>query len=153
MNVNQLRDAYRLARETLLAEWQPGGFWAGRLCSSALASATAVSALSVVDRERFGKLIAAGVHWLARTQNDDGGWGDTTDSPSNLPTTMLVRAALGLSNMDGTHPDCTRDAEEYLSVNAGSSVIERVRTLRNSYGDDRTFAVPILANCALAGMV
>lgn len=153
VNVNQLRDAYRIARETLLAERQPGGFWPGRLCSSALASATAVSALSVANRERFDELITAGVRWLVRTQNDNGGWGDTADSPSNVPTTMLVRAALKLSNMDETHSTCTQAAEDYLSINAGSSVIERVRTLRNSYGDDRTFAVPILANCALAGMI
>jgi len=46
--------------------------------------------------------------------------------------------------------DCLSKAEEFLCRNAGASATERVRTLRSLYGADRTFAVPILANCALA---
>ena len=35
----------------------------------------------------------AGLRYLAEQQNDDGGWGDTDKSESNLATTMLARAA------------------------------------------------------------
>jgi|GEM_PF-52891 len=47
----------------------------------------------------IARLIYAGLEWLARTQNPDGGWGDTDRSPSNIATTMLVRAAVHLADL------------------------------------------------------
>ena len=50
----------------------------------------------IVDEQRecaLSELIMGSVRWLARRQNADGGWGDTDKSPSNIATTMLVRAA------------------------------------------------------------
>ena len=71
--------------------------------TSALSTAVAVGALSLV-RDRIGArgpalgtLIAGGLRWLAEHQNADGGWGDTVKSVSNISTTMLCRAAGGVS--------------------------------------------------------
>ena len=147
--VEKLREAYETVRDSLLSEQLPEGYWLGELPPSALSTATAVSALSVVSRDGFANLIAPALEWLESDQNRDGGWGDTPASPSNVPTTMLVEAALCLAECERSGR-CIEKAEGYLRENAGRSAEERVRRLRALYGADRTFAVPILANCALA---
>jgi len=67
----------RNAVQRLLDERNAHGWWTGELSSSALSTATAITALAIVDRELHAERIAAGIDWLAATQNDDGGWGDT----------------------------------------------------------------------------
>ncbi len=64
------------ARQVLLRERNEAGHWTGQLSSSALSTATALIALSFVDRKRHGELISGGAAWLRDHQNDDGGWGD-----------------------------------------------------------------------------
>jgi squalene-hopene/tetraprenyl-beta-curcumene cyclase len=87
--------------EALIAERVEGGFWEGRLSTSALSTATAVAALGLAGRAGRGSghlepLVDGGIGWLVGHQNDDGGWGDTPDSPSNISTTILCWAALGI---------------------------------------------------------
>ena len=92
----RLLAAYETARDGLLAEREPSGHWEGELATSALSTATAVSALALVERHdatdgtgcfvdesresRLSELIVKGLHWLADHQNEDGGWGDTEKS-------------------------------------------------------------------------
>ena len=96
---DSLRRAWQRASQALLAESTPEGWWVGELSTSALSTATAVTALSVVlQREpqrtpELQPLIDGGLYWLAGQQNADGGWGDTTLSFSNISTTMLAHAA------------------------------------------------------------
>ncbi len=153
---DQLRRAYETARDDLLAERIPAGHWVGELSSSALSTATAVSALSAVAEHSDGaqaeagslqRLITGGLEWLARHQNPDGGWGDTDRSHSNLATAMLVRAAFHLAGAAERHAEMLRLAERYIDAQGG------IPGLRKRYGKDKTFAVPILTNCALAGLV
>src|SRR5436305_10787254 len=87
----RLRAAYETAKAALLAERHPDGYWLGELSSSALSTATAVSALSLVGGH--AELVHGGLRWLSEHQNADGGWGDTVKSLSNISTTMLCRAA------------------------------------------------------------
>jgi squalene-hopene/tetraprenyl-beta-curcumene cyclase len=94
----RLDAAYQTALDVLLAERTPEGHWVGELSTSALSTATAVSALALVRKATslhgsFGPLIASGLAWLANNQNADGGWGDTVRSFSNISATMLCRAA------------------------------------------------------------
>ena len=147
-----LRDAYDVARKALLDSQLPGGYWVGELSPSALSTATAVSAFSLVSRERFAGLIASGRRWLESHQNDDGGWGDTPESPSNLSTTLLVSAALELAGEERCS-DVVGRMEDCLCRVAGQTAEERIEAVTACYGADRTFAVPILTNCALAGQV
>jgi squalene-hopene/tetraprenyl-beta-curcumene cyclase len=140
-------------RDDLLAERTPTGHcWIGQLSSSALSTATAISALVLVQRhapphDRFDGLIADGVRWLTAHQNADGGWGDTDRSYSNISTTMLVRAALHLAGRADEFSAEMAAGQRYIDSQGG------VNGLRARYGRDRTFAVPILTNGALAGLV
>jgi squalene-hopene/tetraprenyl-beta-curcumene cyclase len=155
---DRLENAFQKARAALLAERQPGGYWIGELSTSALSTATAVSALALVQKQAgppgvHTSLIARGLAWLAERQNADGGWGDTTKSISNISTAMLCRAAFHLAGADQTYVVCLGRAEAYLHAHAGKTPTEQAEAIRARYGKDRTFAVPILTTSALAGLV
>ncbi|MCE7699540.1 MAG: hypothetical protein K8E24_012285, partial [Methanobacterium paludis] len=132
---------------------RPEGYWEGFLSSSALSTATAISALALAGKGEDVPLIAAGARWLAATQAEDGGWGDTPESPSNLSTTLLTVSALTLAGRPDEAVGALARAEAYVVERAGRTPEERVQAVRAIYGEDRTFAVPILMNCALADLV
>ena len=150
----RLVDAYQTARRDLLACRVGQGHWVGELSTSALSTATAVSALAMVQRhcregsihEACRQLVAGGLQRLAECQNSDGGWGDTDKSFSNIATTMLVQAAFRIAGRADDHLQQLGRAEAYVSGEGG------VAGLRERFGEDKTFAVPILTNLALAGI-
>jgi squalene-hopene/tetraprenyl-beta-curcumene cyclase len=150
---DRLRAAYVTARDALLAERTPEGFWVGELSTSALSTAVAVIALHLVDADRHKPLITGGVRWLADHQNGDGGWGDTTKSFSNISTSMLCRAAIAVTGAEKDHAANIERLESYLNEKCGRTPAERAEAVRRRYGKDRTFSVPILMTCALAGLV
>ena len=126
------------------------GHWEGELSTSPLSTATAVVALELVRKQGRGdvcELIEGGLRFLADSRNEDGGWGDTLRSVSNISTTMLANAAFHATNA----------IDRFGAVVEGSSAyIERaggVAAVRARYGKDRTFSVPILTHCAIAGVV
>jgi squalene-hopene/tetraprenyl-beta-curcumene cyclase len=155
----RLANAYAKASAYLLAQRTPEGYWTGELSSSSLSTATAVCALTLVDKCRFTALIGGGVGWLLDHQMSDGGWGDTVKSLSNISTTMLCRAALTLGNEAGGAPsarieESLRRAEDYLErVAGGRDSRTLAQAIRARYGKDRTFSVPILLCSALAGLI
>jgi squalene-hopene/tetraprenyl-beta-curcumene cyclase len=146
--------AYQAALSHLLNQRAPQGHWTGELSTSALSTATAVSALALVHRHPTHEtLIAAGLDWLIRHQNPDGGWGDTVVSVSNISTSMLVWAAFHLTGSTGRDPACLERLQSYLHQHCGKTTAEQAEAIRARYGKDRTFAVPILTTCALAGLL
>ena len=158
--VERIEAAYKTVSADLLAASNASGFWPGHLSSSSLSTATAVSALVCCELEMQRKdclqeewsekirlLIFSGLHYLAKQQNEDGGWGDTDRSRSNIATTMLVRAAFQLAGAPAHPIELLPKADGYIQREGG------VRGLRRRYGRDKTFAAPILANAAIAGMI
>ena len=152
-NHTRVRAAYETARDLLLAE-RIDGHWVGELSASALSTATAVSSLALVSRAqqstdstKLERLIDCGAAYLLEHQNDDGGWGDTDKSYSNIATTYLAMAALHLSGHASDSADQLQRAQQYIEA-SGS-----IPGLKRRYGVDKTFVVPILTNCALAGLV
>jgi squalene-hopene/tetraprenyl-beta-curcumene cyclase len=170
--------AYERALAALLSERNADGYWTGELSTSALSTATAVSALALVHQKRGRRgveggrnylpgalrpppftlhplplLIAGGLEWLARHQNADGGWGDTVKSHSNISTSMLARAAFYLAGAADHYAACLHRVEAWLKDRAGPTAETQSESVRVRYGKDRTFAVPILTTCALAGLV
>lgn len=148
--------------QALWNERSSSGHWEGELSSSALSTATAVTALAIVQRERRGKdqpelgpLMSAGLRWLARHANRDGGWGDTVLSLSNLSTTTLAWAAWGAVPPFYHPPDSPRlmtSAEAWITRQTGGLEPRSLASaLAGRYGQDRTFSAPILTLCALSG--
>lgn len=139
-------------RQQLLASLKSVGCWEGELSSSALSTATAVFALATVDRKVHDRLIVRGLDWLAENQNDDGGWGDTIRSGSNMSTTVLCWSALAVAEDAGSYRRVIEAAQAWLARTAGRLEPSRLaEAIINSYGEDRTFSVPILTMCVLAG--
>ena len=154
----RLKAAQKTARKELLAQRNKQGHWTGELSSSALATATAVVALQIVQRETNADhqaLIDGGVQWLVTNVNEDGGWGDSTKSISNISTTTLCWAAFSaVPGAEETHRATVNAAKAWLIRSAGGTESEKlVPAIVRRYGKDRTFSVPILTHCALAGKV
>lgn len=156
-----------------LLECRVAGHWQGRLSSSALSTATAITALRLVD-ERLtttdhATRITAGAGWLAATQRPDGSWGDTVSSRGNLSTTLLCWAALeavwdtgrrvagpspavaGAGGGDPLRASIERAAGWIIGRTGSLDPTAIARALTDIYGRDRTFAVPILTHVALCG--
>ncbi len=144
----------------LLQQRTAGGWWEGELSTSALSTATAVMALlqlrlhapeddQIPQRDL---IIQGGLGWLAEHQNSDGGWGDTVLSISNISTTMLVHAVFHAAERTDlpftpAWQHALRTAQAHVQAAGGAdAVLQR-------YGKDRTFSIPILTHCALAGTV
>ena len=133
------------AATRLLAERTSAGHWEGELSSSPLATATAVSALTLVGRH--DALVHGGLGWLSEHQNDDGGFGDAAGCPSNISTTALAWATLSMHDGSGVGR-----AEAWLEERVGALTAQSLAAaITDVYGEDQTFAVPILTHCALAG--
>ncbi|MFM8709314.1 MAG: hypothetical protein ACKOHK_14845 [Planctomycetia bacterium] len=158
-------DAFHAARRAavaaLLARRNTAGHWSGKLSSSALSTATAITALRLVDASAHAGRIEAGGRWLATTQLADGSWGDTVASKGNLSTTLLCWAALGPSadnaaagpaaDNAAAGPTLKR-AEVWIRTITGSLEPAAIAAaLAAIYGRDRTFSVPILTHLALCG--
>jgi squalene-hopene/tetraprenyl-beta-curcumene cyclase len=169
VDVERLTLAHKAVRAELLAERASTGHWVGHVASSPFATAAAVSALVVAHRreshslEEFIKnndqvaeqvvqgdlseLLLECVHWLARCQNSDGGWGDCIGARSNIAATMMVQAAFRLTGIPARYADLMDVADEYVKSQGG------LAGLRRHCNEDRTMLAAILANCALADMV
>ena len=144
--------AYQSAKEKLLSSRLAKGWWEGELSSSALSTAVAVAAL-IAAKVDAPKLVENGLSWLKDHQNADGGWGDTTISFSNISTTLLVKSAFYISGRHQEFASTLEKTDQWLGSRYGNSGKELAEALRQRYGKDHTFSVPILTTCALAGLV
>ena len=170
---DRLEAATRMAVDHLLGERVAAGHWVGELSTSALSTAVAAMALHQwhESRDRQGaqdapdevradalpdgrgsrRLIDAACTWLLAHRNADGGWGDTVGSRSNVSTMALGIATLTVwdppTENRGKRAEVLADARRWFDAAGGfDAVVAR-------YGKDKTFSVPILTHCALAGLV
>ncbi len=130
----------------------PDGHWEGELSTSALSTAVAISALHRAAPEHAA-LVERGVRWLAKNQNADGGYGDTVRSKSNISTTLLVLAAFHICDQDDRQEKTILRIRGWLGQRYGKTPAEWAEAVRQRYGKDRTFSVPILNTLALAGLI
>jgi squalene-hopene/tetraprenyl-beta-curcumene cyclase len=154
-------DAISRATRLLLDRRNSGGWWTGRLSTSALSTATAVMAQLLALkhtrnnalRQRLRRRVIGGLAWLSANRNSDGGWGDTRLSRSNISTTMLAHAVFVAARSQAAE---LFNPAWYPAVHDAKAWIDRaggVNAVLRRYGRDRTFSVPILTHCALAGTV
>lgn len=150
-HLDSIDAACQKVTDLLLKERTPDGWWEGVLSTSALSTATAVMALSLAEEQPSDStspgLVERGLTWLVEHQNEDGGWGDTVLSISNISTTMLTNAVFHATKTTEVHATTVAKSQAYIDKAGGvDAVIKR-------YGKDHTFSVPILTHCALAGIV
>jgi hypothetical protein len=105
------------------------------------------TALDAMVEGPLSELVVDGLHWLAQVQNADGGWGDRETAESTLSATALVLSAFRLTGVPAMYTDLMARADAYVTAQGGLSA------LRQSHHGDKTWAAPVLANCALAEML
>lgn len=152
----QLDAAIARATESLLGQRDERGVWVGHLSSGALSTATAAGALTLLDAPTHEPRIHMAMDWLEAHQNPDGGWGDTPQSPSNIATSLIAFATGAIAGRVGIQArHNSRDrALVYIRHHCyGGEAEGIVRALSQRYGGDRTFAAPILAYLAVAGVL
>jgi len=141
--------------EQLRAERNADGFWSGHLASSALATAVAMVAVKINKDSADHDIIAKGLDWLTGHQNEDGGYGDTAGSVSNISTSLLCYAAIfycGEGNADSAkalHKISTYLSRHNIDLTEGK-ITENVLSF---YGNDFTFSVPILSMLVICGVL
>ncbi len=146
----RIQSALNRITSELLNELHPEGYWLGELSSSALSTAVATIALGKINPKDNADFIFRGLRWLAENANDDGGWGDTIRSKSNISTTALCWAAFGANAADAQYASTVQRAEAWLARSAGS-LAQLPEAIGRRYGKDRTFSVPILMTLAISG--
>lgn len=169
VDLERLSIAHKSVRAELLAEFG-GNCWTGHVSSSPVATAAAVAALVVSHRQcsnivlpeksatdsqvieqlvqcDLSELLLEAVHWLAKRQNDDGGWGDCEGVGSDVSATMLVQAAFRLTGIPAKYADLMMRADQYVESQGG------VAGLKREVGPDKSYVASILTACALADMV
>ncbi len=134
----------------LLQKRNADGYWDGRLSSSALGVAVAVTALHFYDKDGNASSIDSGLNWLNQNINADGGFGDSPTSQSNVSTSLLCYAAAKVTSSDHTNEALLQQLSGYLKAQNIDVNSERlIQSILDFYQADRTFSVPILTMCAL----
>jgi squalene-hopene/tetraprenyl-beta-curcumene cyclase len=137
----------------LLQKRNADGYWDGRLSSSALGVAVAVTALYFYDKNENASVIASGLNWLKQSINADGGFGDSPKSQSNVSTSLLCYAAVKVTSGEHSNERLITQLSVYLNAQNIDVNSERlIQSILDFYQTDRTFSVPILTMCALSGV-
>lgn len=154
MEANTIHQKYNELAGLLLSEMNTEGYWTGRLSGSALSTEVAIVALKISDTRDGLKRIASGYDWLLKSINDDGGFGDTPESASNVSTTLLCYSAISYCQLNGNGTNTLRRMEEWL-YSKGITLDPKniTRSILKFYGKDLTFSVPILSMLHLAGVI
>jgi len=137
----------------LLQKRNAAGYWEGRLSSSALGVAVAITALHFYDASVNASEILSGLKWLDKNINMDGGFGDSPTSQSNVSTSLLCYSAVKACSTDGRGSSLMLKIGDYLrSQNIDVNSEQLIPAILDFYKTDRTFSVPILTMCALCNV-
>jgi squalene-hopene/tetraprenyl-beta-curcumene cyclase len=139
----------------LLKEQNKEGFWSGRLSSSALSTAVSIVALKINKNSDDALRIKNGYDWLCENINEDGGFGDTSQSESNVSTSLLCYAAVFYCRKDYESGNrVLLSIENFLETkNISFTTQDITSSILKFYGNDYTFSVPILSMLTLCGVL
>ena len=152
---NSLENQYDELVLQLKSELNGDGFWSGRLSSSALATAVSVVALKINADNSDNQYVINGLNWLLAQTNDDGGFGDTPESNSNVSTSLLCYAAISYCGKENEAAviSLTR-IESFLGKQNIELKNDRITSsILSFYGNDFTFSVPILSMLVICGVL
>jgi len=154
MEKTTIHQRYNELAGLLISEMNPEGYWTGRLSGSALGTAVAIVALKTVNFEKGRQRIIMGYDWLIKNINDDGGFGDTPESISNVSTTLLCYSAISYCQENGDGTATLRRMEEWFKTKGITLEPKNITgSILRFYGKDLTFSVPILSMLHLAGVI
>jgi squalene-hopene/tetraprenyl-beta-curcumene cyclase len=112
------------------------GSWVGELSSSALCTSMSSVALYLRPEAAPRSAWESGLGWLAKTQHDDGGWGDAIVDPSNMNATSMASAVLHYCAAE-EYGDRVRAGRRWVERAGGFSVLNDPRATSMS-GPGRT---------------
>jgi len=155
MEKEMLESQFRILTDRLKEEINAEGFWSGKLSSSALSTATAIVALKINGNTDDESFINSGFNWLCSNINNDGGYGDTSESASNVSTSLLCYAAVHYCRAsDNSGKDVLNAIEKFLETKGISfNTLNITSSILKFYGNDYTFSVPILSMLTLCGVL
>jgi len=139
----------------LKAEMNEDGFWSGRLSSSALATSVSIVALKINAENTDSQFVIDGLDWLLNHINEDGGFGDTPESSSNVSTSLLCYAAISYCGKDN---ESAINSLSRIETFLGNQNIDLkndhiTSSILSFYGKDFTFSVPILSMLVICGVL
>jgi squalene-hopene/tetraprenyl-beta-curcumene cyclase len=153
LSPEEIRAQFEELSSQLLQKRNAKGYWEGQLSSSALGVAVAVTALHFYDQEGSAFEINHGLYWLKVNINEDGGFGDSPSSVSNVSTTLLCYAAVKACSKQMNGDLLIQKMGSYLAdQNIDVNSEKLIPAILDYYKTDRTFSVPILTMCALCGV-
>lgn len=154
MDQEILNKRFKELSAILLRKQNAQGFWEGRLSSSALSTAIAMVTLKIGGRNVEDPQIRLGYQWLTENINEDGGFGDTSESGSNVSTSLICYAAIFYCQLPGRGEELLRAIEAYLGSKKITLSAEQITsTILDFYGKDYTFSVPILSLLIICGVL
>ena len=138
---------------SLIEHDKNGSYWTGYLSSSALSTALACIALRQQGTEFSDNTYQSGLHWLLIDQGEDGSWGDTSNSPGNVSTSILVWAALYPQRQQSRIFSLAYEkVSRWIEIRTGGLKPRHIQKyIETAYGNDKTFSVPIMSACIIAG--
>lgn len=150
----KIADKYKVLQKLLFSEMNEEGYWTGRLSTSALSTAVAIVALKMGGKPEDHPKISAGFDWLRRNMNNDGGYGDTKDSVSNVSTTLLCFAAINYCQTQNNGLPLLKEMQKWLATKEITLNSENITSsILGYYGKDYTFSIPILSMLTICNVL
>ena len=155
MDKAHLQNQFNTLCNHLISLRNDRGYWTGYLSSSALATAVSIVAIRLDGADGSEQKVQRGLHWLYLNVNQDGGFGDTPESESNISTSLLCYAAISYCRQNGDRgSDILSGIEGYLNTrNINLKSGNLIKSILDFYGKDLTFSVPILSMLVICGVL
>lgn len=117
LGLNQVVDGIRRAKDWLLGQQQPDGYWCGELEADVMLEADYIFMHTLLGTGEPGKMQRA-LNEILRHQNKDGGWSLYPGGPSNINYGVKAYLALKLMGWSTDHPLMVK-AREWVLANGG----------------------------------
>lgn len=117
LGLNQVADGIRRAKDWLLGQQDPDGFWCGELEADVMLEADYIFMHTLLGTGEPGKMQRA-LNEILRHQNQDGGWSLYPGGPSNINYGVKSYLALKLMGWSKDHPLMVK-AREWVLANGG----------------------------------
>jgi squalene-hopene/tetraprenyl-beta-curcumene cyclase len=117
LGLDRVRAAVTSAKEWLLGQQHPDGYWCGELEADVMLEADYIFLHTLLGTGDPGKMQRA-VNEILRHQNEDGGWSLYPGGPSNINYGVKAYHALKLMGWSQDHPVLVK-AREWVLANGG----------------------------------